>query len=90
MYKRALRIEEEPLGPEHPNVATTLNNMAMLLGSQGEYEEALPLIERALRIKEEALGPEHPDVAAVLSNMGGLLKSKGRYRIQLRGLHIQN
>jgi tetratricopeptide (TPR) repeat protein len=50
---------EKALGPEHPNVATSLNNLAALYKAQGRYAEAEPLYRRALEIWEKALGPEH-------------------------------
>jgi hypothetical protein len=31
LYRRALAITEKSLGPEHPNVAIRLNNLAVLL-----------------------------------------------------------
>ncbi len=31
LYKRALAIKEKVLGPEHPEVATSLNNLGLLL-----------------------------------------------------------
>ena len=34
LYKRALTIREEVLGPRHPDVASKLNNLASLLKSQ--------------------------------------------------------
>ena len=34
LYKRALTINEETLGPRHPDVAQSLNNIATLLDSQ--------------------------------------------------------
>ena len=34
LYKRALTIREETLGPRHPDVAQSLNNLAGLLKSQ--------------------------------------------------------
>jgi hypothetical protein len=30
LYKRALAIEEKALGPDHPHVAVSLNNLAVL------------------------------------------------------------
>ena len=60
MYQRALAIEEKALGPEHPDVATSLNNLAELYRDQGKYGEAEPLYQRALAIDEKALGPDHP------------------------------
>jgi tetratricopeptide (TPR) repeat protein len=40
LYKRALAIHEKALGPEHPVVATGLNNLAFLYQAQGRYAEA--------------------------------------------------
>ncbi len=63
--ERALAIWEKALGPDHPDVAASLNNLASLYHAQGAYERAKPLYERALAIREKALGPDHPDVGRV-------------------------
>ncbi|HEY7417444.1 MAG TPA: tetratricopeptide repeat protein, partial [Ktedonobacteraceae bacterium] len=42
LYQRALRIREQQLGPEHPDVAQSLNGLANLYWQQGKYEEAEP------------------------------------------------
>jgi hypothetical protein len=39
-YQRALAIYEKVLGPEHPEVARSLNNLALLSYTQGQYAEA--------------------------------------------------
>jgi tetratricopeptide (TPR) repeat protein len=51
------------LGEHHPDVATSLNNLASLYKSQGKYEQALPLYERSLAIWEKVLGEHHPNTA---------------------------
>jgi len=33
-YKRSLEIREMALGPDHPDVSTTLNSVALLLHAQ--------------------------------------------------------
>ena len=43
-----------------PDVATSLNNLAGLYRTQGDYEAALPLYRRSLQIWEETLGKNHP------------------------------
>jgi CHAT domain-containing protein/Tfp pilus assembly protein PilF len=78
--ERSLKIYEKALGPEHPRVAMSLNNLAVLLETQGNYAEARPLQERALKIREKALGPEHPDVAMSLNNLAMLLQTQGNYQ----------
>ncbi len=79
LYQRSLAIREKALGPEHPDVATSLNNLAVLYKTQGKYAEAEPLYKRALAIKERALGPEHPDVATTLNNLAELYYLRGKY-----------
>ena len=61
--KRALAIDEKSYGPEHPNVAIDLNNLAQLLQDTNRLGEAEPLMKRALAIDEKSYGPEHPTVA---------------------------
>ena len=77
--KRALAIREKALGPDHPDVAASLNNLATLYIDQGRYAEAEPLLKRALAIREKALGPDHPDVAQSLHNLAVLYQVQGRY-----------
>ena len=79
MYEEILQILEAKLGPEHPSVATTLNNLAGLYYNMGAYEKALPLYQRALDIREKILGPEHPSVATTLNNLALLYDNMGAY-----------
>jgi tetratricopeptide (TPR) repeat protein len=79
LYRRALRIREEQLGTDHPDVAASSNDLATLLQAQGKYAEAEPLYRRALRIREEQLGTDHLDVANSLSNLATLLQDEGKY-----------
>ena len=60
LYKRALATWKKALGPEHPDVAQLLNNLADLYLAQGRYADAEPLYKRALAIREKALGPITP------------------------------
>ncbi len=50
LYRRALSIAEKTLRPEHPNVAQSFNNLALLYYAQGQYAQAEPLYRRALAI----------------------------------------
>ncbi|MDW8469031.1 MAG: tetratricopeptide repeat-containing protein [Burkholderiales bacterium] len=72
LLQRSLAIREKALGPEHPAVAQSLNDLAGLYRAMGEYARALPLYERSLAILEKALGAEHPDVATSLNNLAEL------------------
>ncbi|MBU1558141.1 tetratricopeptide repeat protein, partial [Patescibacteria group bacterium] len=79
LAKKALELLEKALGPDHPDVAISLNNLAALYRSKADYTRAEPLYVRALAIREKALGPDHPDVATSLNNLAFLYKSKGDY-----------
>ncbi|HEY1016908.1 MAG TPA: tetratricopeptide repeat-containing protein [Herpetosiphonaceae bacterium] len=75
--ERALAINERVLGPDHPNTATSLNNLAALYVATGAYGAAQPLYERALAIQERVLGPDHPDTASSLNNLASLYVAMG-------------
>jgi len=60
--EEALAVAEKTLGPDHPDVAASLNNLAGIYQAQGKYAEAEPLNKRALEIQEKVLGPVHPNV----------------------------
>jgi tetratricopeptide (TPR) repeat protein len=76
-YERALAICEKVFGPEHPETATSLANLANLLKVQGDLATARPLYERDLAICEKVLGPEHPETATSLSNLAILMETQG-------------
>ena len=50
--KKALQTAERDLGPDHSNVAASLNNLAEVYRVQGQYAVAKPLLKRALIINE--------------------------------------
>jgi tetratricopeptide (TPR) repeat protein len=79
LYRDALAMKKRLLGEAHPDVATSLNNLALLYDSQGRYEEAEPLYLDALAMKKRLLGEAHPDVATSLNNLALLYDSQGRY-----------
>jgi tetratricopeptide (TPR) repeat protein/transcriptional regulator with XRE-family HTH domain len=75
--ERALAIRERVLGPDHPDTAVCLNNLAYVLWAQGDVAAARSLDERALAIRERELGPDHADTAESLNNLGGRLYVQG-------------
>jgi CHAT domain-containing protein/Tfp pilus assembly protein PilF len=79
-FQRLLAITEQALGPDHLDVAGSLNNLAQTYVAQGRLTDAEPLLKRALAIREHVLGPDHLDVALTLRNLGILYTNEGRYR----------
>ena len=75
---RALAIREQQLGPQHPDTASSLNNLAGLYQAQGKYPEAEPLLQRALAIYTRAFGPKHPGTQTIQRNYARFLDEKQR------------
>ncbi|MGB2608413.1 MAG: tetratricopeptide repeat protein, partial [Isosphaeraceae bacterium] len=78
LYRRALAIYEASYGPDHPSVATALNNLAEQLRASNRLADAEPLYRRALVIHEASYGPDHPTVATDLNNLAELLRASNR------------
>ncbi len=51
LYRRSLAIKEKVLGPDHPDVATSLENYAALLRETGRVDEAAEMEARAKAIR---------------------------------------
>jgi tetratricopeptide (TPR) repeat protein len=82
--KKALGIREKALGPGHPEVASSLNNLAELYRNMGNYAAAEPLYKRSLEIYEKALGTEHPEFATTLNNKVNALTDAVRLSLRIR------
>ena len=72
-----LRLNEATLGAQHPSTATSLNNLAGLYESTGNYAAALPLYERALAITGGNSG-------RTASRYGGIAQQSG-YVVLIHG-----
>lgn len=77
--ERQLEIRRRLLGDEHPDVAYSLDDLAMDLDAVGESDRACELSHEALKIRRKLLGDEHPDVILSLANLAGILESQGDY-----------
>ena len=61
-------------------MATTLNNLGILLISKGELSGAESLLRTALQLYETRLGPGHARAAGVLRNLAEVLYRRGDRR----------
>jgi tetratricopeptide (TPR) repeat protein len=78
LFEESVKIFRRTLGNDHPDVATSLNNIATLLNRMGRLEEAMPLYEEAEKIFRRTLGNAHPQVATALNNRALLLKQMSK------------
>lgn len=72
LFDRTLKIRQESLGPDHPDVAKALQGLGFCIYIQGRHTEAQSLLERALQIFKTHLGPEHLEVAYTLNHLADL------------------
>jgi hypothetical protein len=72
-------LAETRLGADHPDTASSLNNLAGLYRAIGRYNDAEPLYLQSLQITEQQLGADHPDTARSLNNLAELYRAIGRY-----------
>lgn len=70
-YERALAIREKALGPDHPDTATSLNNLGWLYHDEGNIAAAVRLMRRALNILERTI-PNHQNTAIVRQNLANM------------------
>jgi tetratricopeptide (TPR) repeat protein len=77
--QKALAIYKQVRGPEHPETADSLYNLATLYSKQGKYKQAEPFQQQALAIRERELGPERPETADSLNNLAFIYHSQGKY-----------
>ncbi|MGF1937439.1 MAG: tetratricopeptide repeat protein [Nostoc sp. ChiQUE02] len=78
-YEECVNVYKGLFDGDHPDVATSLNNLALLYYSQGRYSEAEPLYSDALAMTKRLFDGDHPDVATSLNNLALLYYSQGRY-----------
>ena len=77
VYRKALEINErDQLNLE---VCRSLNGMALIHNSRGEYVQAEDLLKRAIALHEKAERRDHPFLATSLTNLGILYTNLGRY-----------
>ena len=67
------------MGPDHPETAKCLANVAHTLWDKSLYSEAEPHLKRAIEIYEETLG-EHPATADTLNNLARVLDAQEAYK----------
>lgn len=78
LARTALEIRENALGPGHPEVAQSLENLSSIWRKQGKLVQAEALARRSLEVRESVLGPNHPEVAQSLNELAIIWRTQGR------------
>ncbi|MEO6011444.1 MAG: serine/threonine-protein kinase [Vicinamibacteraceae bacterium] len=78
LLQRALALGRRSLGPEHVQLAQSLNNLGVLHREMGHAGQAEPLLREAVEMRRHVLGARHPDVAITLVELSRVLAEQGR------------
>jgi hypothetical protein len=77
LLRDAARLQETELGPLHPDLANTLNNLAIITEKEGRLHEAETFYRRAVEIASASLPPDDPLVAASRQNLEDFCRAHG-------------
>ena len=74
LYLSAIKNSEALHGANHPSIAETMNNLAVLYKKEGNYGEALDYLKQALKIFKHFYGAQHPSIGICLTNVGDIYR----------------
>jgi hypothetical protein len=78
LLREAARLQEVDLGPRHPDLANTLNNLGIVCEMTGKPDEAEQYFRRAVSIARTSLPPDHPFVATSQKNLRDFCEARGK------------
>ena len=78
LYEQTLAARERVLGPDHPDILQSRNNLAIAYRDAGRLEEAITLHEQTLAARERVLGPDHPHTLNSRNNLAIAYRDAGR------------
>jgi tetratricopeptide (TPR) repeat protein len=81
--ERSLAIRESELPPNHPDIATSLNDLAEYFRHQRRYKDARILFEKSLAIFERSVAPDSDLIASSLNNLSVLYHEEGDHETAL-------
>jgi hypothetical protein len=76
--REALAIQEARLGPSHPDLADTLNNLGVASERARQLDDAERYYRRALAVALSAFTADHPFVATSRQNLREFCEANGR------------
>ena len=75
---RALTIRRRTFGPDHPCVATSMNNLGEVLFAEARYKDAEQYYRSAVALAEREAPPDSERLGKFLANLGKALTARGR------------
>jgi hypothetical protein len=78
LLREAARLQEASLGPRHPDLANTLNNLGIVCEITGKSADAEQYFRRAVSIARTSLPPDHPFVTTSQKNLREFCETRGK------------
>ena len=78
LLREAAALQEQTLGPNHPDLANTLNNLGVVCEMTDNPIDAEHYFRRAYTIATATLAPDHPFVATSRKNLHDFCAARGR------------
>ncbi len=78
LLREAAALQEQTLGPNHPDLANTLNNLGIVCEMTDNPIDAEHYFRRAHAIATATLPPDHPFVATSSKNLHDFCAARGR------------
>jgi tetratricopeptide (TPR) repeat protein len=78
-YRQVVERRKGVLGEEHPDMLTSMNNLAQALSKQGKHAEAEQMHRETLALREKVLRKEHPDTLMSVYGLAYLLHHQNKY-----------
>jgi hypothetical protein len=78
LLRAAAALQEQTLGPHHPDLANTLNNLGVVCEMTDNPIDAEHYFRRSYTIATAALAPDHPFVVTSRKNLHDFCAARGR------------
>jgi hypothetical protein len=78
LLRQAVQLQEIDLGPHHPDLANTLNNLGVVCEKTGRLGEAERCYRRAYEIAAAGFEPDHPFVITSRKNLADFCEAHGK------------
>ncbi len=76
-FERSIELESARSGPEHPQVAASLENLGSVQWYRNDLDSAEDYYRRALEIRTVALGPDNAKTINTVMNLGIVASERG-------------
>lgn len=80
LFVQFVETSKRVLGEEHPDMLTSMSNLASTYSSQGQWKEAEVLEVQVMETRKRVLGEKHPDTLTSMNNLALTYSSQGRWK----------